>query len=277
MKNQRGDTLIGFMAAALITSIVLASAVTSLLSFSKNSENNKLISETNDRARTVIDLMSYELRFMGAGVPFQQTNFLMSNGMLGSAPFPILTTSTNTAITFRVNSRGRVGHLTGSFNPAIQNSFMILSNTGISAGDTVYLSDLAAGGSNGLQGTVQSAVGNMVTLSAGSVYAPGATFAAGSTVQPVQTITYNSAAGGITRTQGATVSTLAAGSSFTAQYYDTAGVVMVLPLTAATIGSNLASISLTVTVPSSRTLSTGALYTASLTTRIALRELNVYR
>lgn len=274
---QSGETLIGFLSAVLITSLMLAGAVTALAGYSKATVDHRFISEANDTARTVADLMSFELRFAGSGIPFQQNNFLMTNLALNGAPLPILTSATATSITFRMNSKGVMGFSTAQFNPASQNTISIVSNPGIVAGDTIYLSDLPAGGTYGLQGTVQSVTSTTVTLNAGSTYTAGALFGAGSSIEPVQTITYTSSTNGIRRTVGSQITTLSSNGSFTLQYLNTAGAALALPLTEANIASSLASLDLTISIPSTRNLSSGAAYTASLPTRIALRELNVYR
>lgn len=274
--NQRGETLISFLAAVLISSIVLAGAVNGLFSFSTKSVDAKLISEANDKARFISDLMSYELRFAGSGVPFQQANFLMSTAGIGTSSLPILTTSTATSITFKANPQGRVGYLMTSFNSANQTTLNLVSSSSFSVGDTIYLSDMAEGGSNGMQATVQSISGNAITISS-PVQAVTAIYPAGTIVEPVQSITYTSNGSAITRAIGNQAAVTLTGGAFSIQYLDSTGAAMALPLTTATMGTSLYSLSLTIGVPSTRTLSSGSTYYSTLTSRVALRVLNVYR
>lgn len=275
---QKGETLIGILASLLILSIALSASVTSLMSFSRKSIDHRTISEANDTARMISDLIGYEIRMIGAGMPLWQGYFQMTDATLGTAPLPVLTSSTSTSIAFRLNEKGRNTVVTAAFNPASSNSITVMSTTDFQVGDAVYLSDATVTGQYGFYGTVSSLAAGLVTVNASSkVYTTGATFPVGSTADPVRTVTYTSSTSGITRNVGTTTSNLSQNATFSLRYLDNTGTALTLPLTAAVIDSSLYSIELTVSVTNPTKLSSGSAYTSTLTNRYALRNLNIGR
>lgn len=274
--GERGETLISVITSIAILAIAAASATSAIMGFTRGATDDKIIEETTLHTQSISNLVTAELRMTGAGMPFTQSNFLITSAGIGTASLPVLTTSTASSISFRLNTKGKTSVLTSSFDPASTTSFSVLSSSPFSQGDTIYLSDVTAGGTNGLQATVGSISGTTITIS-GPVYNAGATFAAGSIAQPVSTITYANSAGGITRTEGGLTTTLYPGSSITFQYLDSAGTSLALPLTAATIASSLYAVAAAVTVQSPNNLQSGSPHSATLTNRAALRNINLTR
>ena len=136
---------------------------------------------------------------------------------------------------------------------------------------------MTVGGQSGLRGTLSAVTSSSLSISSGYVASLSASFAAGSTVDRVNTITYASTASGITRNDGSGAVVIAPRSSFTASYLDAAGTSMTLPLTAATLNSNLSAIALTVSVASEHVRMDKRTYTAQATQRVALRNLSLMR
>jgi len=239
-----------------------------------------IIGRTNEQARLALDLIGYDLRMAGAGVPLGQGGFAPGGAGLGDAPMPILTSSTATNIVMRLNETGRVGVLTSQFTPSMTSlTFQVHSSADIAAGDMVYLSNATAGGTLGLKGTVQSVSGNSVTLETGYITSAGAVFDSGSVVHRVTQITYDSPAAGtgITRDNVDSLITVVPNSTFSLTYYDAAGSAIPLPLTAAIIQNQLCSVQVSTSVVSTSKLRNGSNYTATAVDRIALRNLILSR
>lgn len=279
IRSERGETLLGVLVTLSLAGIVFGAAISSFLSASRHGFDQKIMAATEEQAKVIMDLMSYDIRMMGSGVPLGQTGFLMTDATLGDAPLPILTTSDENTLQFRLNEPGQITVLTASFDPASTTTFSVFDSDNIYPGDFVYISNMSAGGTAALKATVASVSGNSVTIAAGFTTTPSTVFVSGSIVERVAQVTYDSPAGngGITRDAGIGPVILSPGSSFSVEYLDGSGTAMVLPLTAATIASSLNSIRLTVNVNGRLTLKSGATFSTQLQQVIALRNINIAR
>lgn len=277
---ERGETLVSILAALMLAGLLLAGMMSVLLNTSRLSLDHEEIAKTEERARNVLQLIAFDARMAGSGMPLGQSFFAIGGSGLGNAPLPLLTTATATSFTIRANELGVSTVLTAAYTPAPASlSFAVLSADDLAPGNAIYLSDMPAGGSNGLLGTIQSINGTTVTIRDTYVTSAGAQFAAGSTVDRVTSIAYSSPASGagVTRDDGFGALLLEPQSRFSADYLDGTGAVLPLPLTEAAVRDSLSALRLTVTVASSRPLVSGQTYTATATQTVALRNLNLNR
>lgn len=172
----RGETIISFLVGVMISAIALGAAVTGLTTFSRASNDHRQISDTEVIARKILDQMSYEIRLTGGGVPFHLAGFQIGDATLGDSPLPILTSSSATEITFKINQRGRVGMLSTEYDPSAGVSFTVVDITGFAQGQEVYITSVDPSNPDGLHGTIQSIAGSVITLEENPVYTVGAVF-----------------------------------------------------------------------------------------------------
>ena len=263
-----------------IMSVIMVSVVESMLDTAHRSWDHKLITTTEEQARAIFDMLAYDLRMMGSGMPLGQASFKISDGTLGTASLPILLDATSTYVSIRVNETGKDTVLTSDYTPNSTNlSFTVLDPSDFSVGDSIYLSDMLRGGSEGLAGTISSISGDTISIDSSYVMSEGAAFTKGCTASRVTTVTYNSPSdwSGITRNNQRTTEVIAVQSTFSIRYLDGSGNELTLPLTAAVIDDSLAQVELTISVRTTNPLRDGSIYTAILLKRIALRNLNYNR
>jgi Tfp pilus assembly protein PilW len=278
--NERGETLVGMLVALLISSVVMAAAVSNFSDAWRRSSDLRMMAQTQTEARTLLDLLAYDFRMIGSGVPMGQAGFQIDATGLGTAPLPLLTSSTASSVVARLNENGTSSVLTANYTPSSSAlTFSVLSTAGFGVGDTIYLSNMTAGGTGGMQGVIQSLGTNSITLNSTYNATASTTFSSGSLIERVSTITYNSPSdgSGITRNTGSGTMLLSPRSSFTVAYLDSAGTSLTLPLTATSIKSSLAALQISVSVTSSRKLLNGKNYTATTQQTIALRNINLSR
>ncbi len=272
--------MLGFLVGSLMGIIVLASAMQSYFEASYRSLDLQIIGQTRERAKSVLDLMTFDLRMMGAGMPMGQSNFQIAGTGMGTAPHPILATSTASSISFRRNEQGVVTVLSADYTPgASATTFSVISAADIENGDAIYISDVAVGGTGGLRGTVSSKTATSITIASGFVASAATTFKAGSAVERVSTIVYDNIpeGGAIGRDSGAGTVIIAPSTSFTLRYFDATGTELVLPLTDAVIRDNLSAIEVTVGAQSTRKRKDGTYYIAQMRQRVGLRNLYLSR
>lgn len=274
--QQRGDTILSFLVSVMLSSVILSAAISGFSDNAHHLTDHQMMIETNDIARFSADLIQAELRMIGAGVPFGQGNFQIGGAGLGTSPLPILTTAGATFINFRLNQRGKSAIVTTAYTPAAASLVISVNSTAAFAnGDTIYLSDQSVGGSNGMRATVTSKTAGTLTISAGYTAPAGASFAVGSTVEPVTLIGYDcsNASTGISRSSEFGPVTIAPRTTCTFSYRDAAGTALPVPMTEATIRDQLTSIQVTLTATSSKPLIDGTTYVATARHTIALRNI----
>lgn len=289
--NELGATLLELMVAIVISSITLSSMMLTITQLAKYAADQKTRLLTQLQAQSIIDMITPELRMIGNGVPFHQANFLIGAENLSdsTATEPILVAdSTSSQIKFRINETGDTYILSAAFNPASTTTITLASIGNIKAGDFVYLTNSVVDLDDGLYGSVASinSGANTITLNSGAIYPSGATFPTGTILEVVPTITYNSPNdwSGITRDSGSGSVLLAPNSTMSISYLNQSGTAITLPMTTvpttpypATDLQNLRSLSITVQVRSTRALfSTNAIYTASATQSVAVRNFNYF-
>ncbi len=279
-RSMKGLSVIELLVGLTIFGAVSAATVGAFFDVLRRAYDHETIGRTEDQAETIADMIAAEVRLIGAGIPFGQTNFAIGQAGLGTAPLPILLTSTNTSLQLRGNLSGAYSVLAATFTPnALNRTFSVLSSADFKVGDVVYLSNLVAGSAEGLRGVVQSVSGVDITIQAGYVTTAGATFASGSTANLVDEVHFNSPSdwSGVTRDDGSGAVIIAPNSTFVLEYLDENGNSMPLPLTNPRVASNLSAIEVTAFVRASKPLENGSIYSAEATRQIALRNLIVSR
>jgi type II secretory pathway pseudopilin PulG len=268
--------LVGLLVSIALMSSLLAAAFSGFSDVSARTFDQEIKSRANQQARALIDLIAFDLRRLGQGMPLGQSGFAMGGAGLGDASLPVLLTSTTTQLSYRLNEKGFYTMLTANYTPSASAlTFSVQSLSDIEPGDTIYISDVTQGGTSGLKGVVTSASGTSVTIGANYVASAGAVLKAGSLVERVSTVVLDSpgTSTGITRNAELGALVLAPNSSFTLAYYDSAGAAVSLPLTSSTVANNLSAIRVTVTVNGDKPLRAGGTYSASVTETISLRNL----
>ena len=266
----------GLVVSLFIGSVVLLGAIKGFTTTSRLSFDQKMMERAQEQARILTDMIAFDLRMAGSGMPIGQTSFLPTDALLGDAPLPILTSATSTNLTYRLNENGQNATLTADWTPAAGSlTFSVNTAADLEAGDTIYVTNMPSGGTHGLKGVVASVTATTVTITSAYTASAGAVFKMGNLVERVTTVVLDSPAdgSGITRNAELGAVKLAPNSSLTLSYLDAAGAALVLPLTAAVIQQNLTAIRVNVNVVSPKPLSSGQYYTASAQTTVALRNL----
>lgn len=279
-RDIRGFSAIELMASLLITSTLFVSVTAMFVSTTRRAHDNQLIMEADERARELLDILAYDIRMAGSGMPMGQASFLPGGTGLGDAPLPILLDATSNSITIRTNETGKNTVLTTNWTPSSTSlSFDVLSTEDIYEGSVIYLSDMIRGGTQGLRAVVDTISGNTITVESGYITSVGASFSAGSLATRITDITYSSTdiTGAITRNNGTDVVNLSPKAMFTLNFLDGNGSTIVLPLEDLELADDLASINITVQVAARAPLRSGDAYVASATERVALRNINLNR
>lgn len=290
ISNCRGFTLIENLVVLLISATLLALTVSSFVLTSRTASDYKLRAIAQLQAQTVIDMMVPEIRMIGNGVPFRQSNFLIAHAGLSDATKaePILTNGTTAnSIKFRLNETGETYILTASFDPSSSSTVTLTSVDKLKVGDEIYITNSTVADDDGFWGKISAinTASKIVTFSASPapVYSSGAVFAMGSLLESVPTITYTSTSsfGGITRDNGSGAQTLVPNGQFSLEYLNAAGSLITLPLVASSASpfpdsaiQNVHSIRITAQVRSNSVLSTGGYYTATTVQSVGIRNLS---
>lgn len=272
--KERGSFLLEMLVAISISAIIMTSASDMMLNNMQSSLDSEIMMETETKARAILDLMTFDLRMIGAGIPFDQEDFNMSDPDVGAAALPVYTDTTAGYLHFRINELGKDAFLTTSFDPDSSSTIAVDSVADLAQGDIIYISDQTAGGSDGLQATISSISYPSVTLT-NLIYPDGASFPTGSIINRVMELEYVSSNDdtGIVRNNGYGDVVLTPHSTFTVSYLDLDGNAIALPLTADTIENNLAAIDISVQVTSSKPLRSGTSFTTTSTGRVTIRSL----
>jgi type II secretory pathway pseudopilin PulG len=278
--RQSGETLLSLLVSLGLIGIVFAAVTSSFFDSSHRSMDLQIKSRAEEEVKAVLEMMAFDIRMMGSGMPLGQSTFPIGGSGLGTAPLPILTSSTATKINFRLNELGNNTVLTSAYTPSSTTlTLSVLSSSDLSVGNTIYVSDMLVGGTLGLKGVVTAVGTGSVSIDSSYVATSSATFKSGSTVDKVSNIIYDSPAdwSGVTRDNGTGAVVISPNTQFSITYYDTNGTALALPLTESMVANSLASVGLKVSARGDRTLSEGETYTATATQRIALRNLNMNR
>jgi Tfp pilus assembly protein PilW len=276
MRDERGESLVGVIVAMLISGIVLSASTSFFINCLHHSTDVRSFTRGQVAASSLLDLMSFELRMLGSGMPLTQASFRYEDPDVGALALPLSLSASASAITFRLNETGASAILTSDFSPSSgSRTLSVDSVAGFKPGDAVYLSSFSAGGTHGLQGIVDSVNANTIQLSTFAT-TQGARFPASSLLQPVSEITYTNSSHGVARTNVHGITTQSDRTTLELTYLDTAGQPLALPLSATTIRDSLAGINVLVRVESPSRFG-GAVSTTEAQQTIALRNLILSR
>ncbi|MDC0357301.1 hypothetical protein OAO01_00665 [Oligoflexia bacterium] len=275
--GEDATTLVELLVTLLLSSIFLGVVYDTFITNSNIMMESEVVSTTDSKARAILDLMSFEIRMMGAGMPIGQAEFLSGQSGLGDAPDALLAGSDDDTLMFRMNETGYTTFSSTDFTPDDGLSFSIVSTSDVQVDDVIYISDMAVGGSDGFRGQISSVLGSQLTVDAGYVASEDAIFPSGSTVARTTEITYTSPPGGsgITRSNGGDALVLGTGTSFSLEYLDEDGDEVDPPLSLTERVNEITAIQITVNAQSSRPLKDGTFYTAEAEQIVALRNLNL--
>ena len=282
LSRQRGDTLIGFLVAAFIGTLVITATASSFTTGVRSIWDRITIAEANNQARALSHLITSDLRVIGAGMPLGSPRFNPLDPQVGDSALPILPFADATKITYRVNKSGRFGSLTAPFDPSFQRTIEVTSTEGFRPDSWVYLSNISSEFSqssliSGLRARITSVGDNSIGVSDISTN-EGAIFKWGSIAELVDEVVLDCAnIEGISRDTGNGPIILYPLSSCTITYLDGEQNELPYPLTGDAIQYSVSSIRLSITVPGRRPLQSGNTYTAQISETIALRNIILAR
>jgi prepilin-type N-terminal cleavage/methylation domain-containing protein len=283
-RNNNGFTLPEMMVSLAMGSMVLFAIMQHFSGLARSAKDYEIRLETLSHAQAIMQTISTELRMAGNGVPFDQPNFEIgeSNLVLSnpSVTLPIIISdSTASKISFRLNETGNVAILTADFNPAVSLVASITSTEGIEVGSTIFITNSTISGDEGLYGVVASVDETLkrVTLANGYVALSGAIFGKGSVLEPVPIVTYTDEwlNTGVSRDSGNGKVLLGENASVSFEYLDKDGSEMTLPLTEFDLVNNFRSVRINVEKISFTPLSTGENYEVNLSQIVSIRNLSL--
>ncbi|MCB0336434.1 MAG: prepilin-type N-terminal cleavage/methylation domain-containing protein [Bdellovibrionales bacterium] len=164
LRPNAGFTLIEVLVSMAVFSIFMSGASAFFSDNFRRSKDGEIVVKTNAKAQRLVNLLLYEMRMIGSGVPFSQANFAIGGSGLGNAPNPILTGATATLATVRLSEYGVVSVLEADFDPSSSLTLDLSNVDDVAIGDFIYVSNATTGGAEGLQGEVLSVVGTSVTI-----------------------------------------------------------------------------------------------------------------
>lgn len=280
--DQRGDTLIGFLVAALIGTLVVTATASSFTTGIRSVWDRITIAEANNHARTLSHIISSDFRVIGSGMPLGSPRFHPLDPLVGDAAQPILPFADASNITYRVNKSGRFASLTAPFDPSLNRTIEVSTTEGFRPNSWLYLSNMTSEFSqssliSGLRARISSVGSTTIGVSEITTN-EGALFRWGSIAETVDEIQLDCGnLSGISRDAGEGPITLYPKSSCTLTYLDASNNELPTPLSGDAIQSSVTSIRLRISVPGRRPLRSGNSYTAQATETIALRNLILAR
>ncbi|NLF25009.1 MAG: hypothetical protein GX589_05045 [Deltaproteobacteria bacterium] len=289
----QGFTVIEMVTVLGVSALIFAGIMIQYSDSVSASYNQKVRMAANLQAQAILQNIVLELRVLGNGVPFDQTNFQIDeqDGVLTDPKkaWPIdIDTATAHRISFRLNETGTTHLLYDNFNPSASLQIRLTDTEGLDVNDPIYITNSVVAGDDGFYGVLTAVNHSSKTVTVGSDYVVSRTlnpdtetwvdavFPEGSLLEEVPMVTFDSPAdnSGITRDSGYGAVMLGAGSTMTLEYLDQNGATIGLPLTLQKLAGQLRLIRVTVTMPSSKKFSDGSIYTATASQTVGLRNLN---
>lgn len=266
--NNKGFTLVEILVSMFVMTLILAGVFSSFSDLT-NSSNDLFIRESiHDDSESLLNIIGYELRMIGNGIPFDQENFKVNDNLENSLQVevvqdslnnypshPLLTdTSTSSFIEFRINETGNVYFITANFDPTTSSVISVSDVTGLLVGDDIYLSNAIRQQDDGMYAKVSAinTSSNEITIESDYYRSIGASFDKGCTIEPVNLVTIGESLGNITRNSGFGDIVLAKNASIEFDYLDKDGISLTLPLSESDLLSNLGAIEVSITLESSK-------------------------
>ena len=289
MHNERGLTIVEVLMSLAISMAIFAAVSYQFAYISRTNRDSQIKVVADRQARTLVNLIGFDIRFTGNGIPFDQPDFeileghaaLSSNAGMTDASDVIepikLSTIDDDNITLRINESGTMYMITtgGGITPASDLSMTLASAEGIEEDDMLYITNGSVANNDGFYGVVDSVdTGSGEVVFGSYVSSAGAVFPDGSLVAKVKEITYTNTTvayngenvPAITRTvskangAGAVTNLLARNATFSLRYLDYSGNPITLgasspKMTKNQLADELAMIEVTVTVYGRKPLS----------------------
>ena len=282
LQNEQGITLLEILVSIGVASIMLLFTMQQYLSTTKQSRDNQIRISTFLQAQAVVQNIGFDLRILGNGLPFEQSQFQIGDAGLSNptVSLPILIDSiTTNKIFFRMNESGDVELLTQDFNPAFDTNIHLTETENVAINDQIYLSNGVIGGEHGLYAVVKNVNHSSKFITVNNIVTgAGATFDKGSMFEVVPVIEYshNTITNEIVRNSGTGPVVIAENASLLFDYQDENGNSMTLPMTDTDIIDTLRAIQVTVVVDSEKKMSDGTTYSSEVTQTFGLRNLSYW-
>lgn len=277
--RQSGFTLQELMVSLLLSAIIFSMLIGLYSNVVTVSQDTKVRMETLVQAQAILQTIGNDIRVLGNGVPFDQSNFQIGEATLldptVSEPIDVAT-ATATSISFRLNETGEVALLTATFDPTASLDVQLTGVDGLQENDPIYITNSMVSGDDGFYGIVTAVDAGTLTVTLDPTYSvsPGATFDAGSVLEEVPMVTIASGASGITRNSGYGEVLLGGGATMALEYLDENGTVLGLPISDDDVINSLRAIRVSVTLTSTAPLRNGTYFQTTAQQTFGLRNLN---
>lgn len=284
IRNEKGFTLTELTVGLFITSFMIIGLVQAFALVTGLGNDQKIRAVNLLQAEAALYTIGSEIRSMGNGIPFEQKNFEIGEPTLNdpTVTHPIdLTESTAAKLKFKINESGRTYMLRSDYQPDISFNVYLVDATGLEAGKEIYITNGVIGEDDGLYGVVSSVNlgNNEIVLSPTPDFSPpndipSTLFKAGSLLEQVSNVTYETVSGSIFRDLDDNSVLLANNSLLSFEYLDRSGSALALPLTELALVDDFRNVRVTIAVTSTSNLSSGSPHTSTVSQIFAVRNFN---
>ncbi|MDD2943243.1 MAG: prepilin-type N-terminal cleavage/methylation domain-containing protein [bacterium] len=272
-----GYTLFELMVALSMSAILMSGVMSSYINMISVSADHEVVARIDENARTILEMVVFDLRMAGTGMPIGQDDFAIGDALIGEAPLPVLLDSTTDYLRFRLNETGFQTTNVFEFIPSEDLYLYLASTAGLKEGNILYVSDAAVDGHDGFRGQIRSIAGNTVRMEDDYTASTNAIFPAGSSVSPVNEITYQSFDdwSGVVRAVNGESIQLAENTRVSFTYLNRDRETISLPLSDSEVADSLYAVDVVVWARSEEKLSDGDVYQATAKQRVVFRSLRL--
>ena len=126
----------------LIFSVLLTGVLMEFFNTTDRAFDNKLKAETQEQARVILDIIAFDLRMAGSGMPLGQPDFSPTDPTYGAAALPVYLDCTGNYLHFRMSERGEYTATSADYTPSGTDLDFDVAGTGIfEVGDILYISE----------------------------------------------------------------------------------------------------------------------------------------
>jgi hypothetical protein len=151
LSEDGGFSIVETLLSLLISMTLFAGMTQQYFSISRLNRDLR-VKQTADRyARTIVNILGFDLRIVGNGIPFDQPDFQISEDALNlTSPLSnpekkiqpiVLDSVSSTEITLRLSESGEMYVLNSDFTPSVSLSFVLTDVTGLAANNKIYISN----------------------------------------------------------------------------------------------------------------------------------------
>lgn len=275
ISSQRGASLLEMLVGLVVSTVVVAGVFLTFRGATGRMTDSNTMLRADERAGEILEMIMADVRLAGSGMPLGQKNFRAGQVGLGDAPLALLTSSSGSSITIRLNDKGRDTVLLNPFDPNVEpRELLVESATHFKKGALVYLTNATIGGDEGFQGRIASVASSSIMLENEHYGSPNTVFEQGTLVSQVSEVTYewNATTKEVYRLSDGNEYSLGEGVFLHLQYFDSLGNELPLPLSEATIRDELAAVRIGIEVEGSRPLKNRQIYMAEASQLVSLRN-----